>query len=342
MKIQTGYNEKRSIPQPCVYYFEMNIRQTTLNDNGTYVMKSSFGETRCQILRVNVIVREPQPVCTTHLENERGNLRLSCEWLPWKSDNMELVVGDQPLPKDSTQKRMNGEKTVISATFPLQDAFDVNHVPDACVVSNSDLGFQNQCIFSVYMLPSMNEVTKNGGQATFACCTNTVNPRLGFYNEFLKFIPYTAGQSLMLDLVSYRHVLGDNASVFLICGEDDHDGINSFRMGKIIFGSRFNTNISLKADIKIIVGAAVDSNPGFQSCAHAYNISVIANYVEHEFATEHTTPGIIGTFRPSSKTFNPTNSQIFNDNYGVIKISRHFLQTRGKTECHLSLPKMPH
>ena len=98
MKIQTGYNEKRSITQPCVYYFDMNIRQTTLNDNGTYVMESSLGVTRCQILRVNVIVREAQPVCTTHLENERGTLRLSCEWIPWKSDNMELVVGNQPLP----------------------------------------------------------------------------------------------------------------------------------------------------------------------------------------------------------------------------------------------------
>ena len=78
-------------------------------------------------------------------------------------------------------------KKVISETFALQDAFDINHVPDACVVSNSDLDFQNQCIFSVYMLPSTNELTKNGGQAAFACCTNRVNPRLWFYNEFLKF-----------------------------------------------------------------------------------------------------------------------------------------------------------
>ena len=184
MKVKRGYTEHRS--EPCYYYFELSISQSRNNDHGVYFVKSKYARTRCTILRMEVIVRDPQPVCTTHLENEHGTLRFSCEWLPRESsDNMELVVGNQPLPRSFTQTGVNGVRTVISVTFALQDAFDINHVPDACVVSNSDLDFQNQCIFSVYMLPSTNEVTENGGQAAFACCTNRVNSQdCGFTMNF--------------------------------------------------------------------------------------------------------------------------------------------------------------
>ena len=305
MKVQRSSIHK-TLRTTCIFDFELSIDQINDNDDGIYFVNSKNGETRCTVLRMEFIVRDPQPLCTTHLENEHGTIRLSCEWLPRESlDNMDLVVGNQPLPSSSAQTGMNGVKTVISATFPLQDAFDTNHVPDACVVSNSDLGFQNQCIFSVYVLPSMNEITENGGQAAFICCSdNLINPKLWFYNEFLKRISYTAGQSLMMDLDFYRGgLVGENASVFFICGEGDQDGTNSYRMGKILFGSQFNTTISLKADMTRIEEASIVWNPGFQSCAHAYNISVMANYVEHE----------------SLKTFNPTNSQIFQDNYGVLQ-----------------------
>ena len=152
----------------------------------------------------------------------------------------------------------------------------------------------------------------------------------------------------MLDLESYRDILvGDIASVLLICGEDDHDEINSFRMGKIIFGSRFNTNISLKADIDIIVGAAVDSNPGFQSCAHAYNISVIANYPNNELISGRTTRSPGESFGPgesferSSLLLNtPSGQNVLENNDSFFDISNKCSPFPSTYTDHTEIPTL--
>ena len=277
----------------CQMIFEMNIIRVTHDDHGIYTMKCN--DPSCTILRLNVIVRIPEPFCTTNLEIELGILRLSCELNPRQpSDTMDLMARNNPLQTSDIRKTTTRSKTLISTSIAIQNAFDENRVPNECVVSYSDVEFDNQCNFPVFMSPSMNEVTENGGHVSFICCTNNEDiPSLWFYDKNLKLTPHTAGQVLMLDLDSYRDRLGDNASVVLICGEGDRDGrMNSFRMGNILFGSQFNTNISLKADIERIVEAATltVSNGGSHSCTHAYNVSVIATYTKskNEFITERT------------------------------------------------------
>ena len=280
-------------PFGCLYHFEIKIAWSVHDDHGVYLLNSSYGGESCTFLRLNVIVREPIPQCTTLLVEESATLKLTCEWIPRDPrDKMEFSSGHPALKIPEHQIWTRGIETVISITVAIKDVFDIHRTPDSCTISNSRLGFENRCKFAILMPPNVHEFKGNGSQASFTCCTGERNtPSLWFFSGYAQHV-YRAGQSLTLDMDNYYRQgpsAGTNSSLVAICGKENQNPIMSFRIGKLVFRPQFGTSISLRAVINRIEGFTGVSNTESQSCEYVYNISIIATLLENEQSTKEGT-----------------------------------------------------
>ena len=70
--------------------------------------------------------------------------------------------------------------TVVSTKIATQDLFN-NLIPDKCTADNLE-DFEHQCIFSIFMSPSRQEICEYGPECIFNCCIETEDvPEVWFY-----------------------------------------------------------------------------------------------------------------------------------------------------------------
>ena len=61
------------------FYFEIDIFKSEYNHSGIYFVQSSY-KSICTVLRVIVIVRDTNPVCSTIFDKELEQIDFSCKW----------------------------------------------------------------------------------------------------------------------------------------------------------------------------------------------------------------------------------------------------------------------
>ena len=277
------------------YTFEMTIVQSDFSDNGVYTLQSSH-ENPCIILRLDVIVRDTLPSCTTHLKISREDMRLSCKWILMENDDMM-----QLLSKNDTVQSLEGNEiiagtaigdmswntaaAVISTSFAIRDSFDKKGTPDTCLVSNAQLEFENRCEFLIFMSPKMNEINRYGEDTAFTCCTESDKvPSLWWYNKNTATTTQAPGQNFTVNLDTSTQNRADSTTfvIFFICGEGN-DELTLFRTGELV--------LNLEHDRVVLSGriepdsSGSDELKGGKTCAHSYSISINANPLESEYST---------------------------------------------------------
>ena len=137
--------------------FTFTIAQSRNADSGIYlIQRRSYMPVICKILQIDVIVRETLPICSTLIVNEDDQLRLSCTWVPRKSEDMRILVGNRTLQLHENLEllnRMSSSAVTVTNSNYLAEIFDSNRIPDRCQVSDTKLGFEARCEFSVFMSP---------------------------------------------------------------------------------------------------------------------------------------------------------------------------------------------
>ena len=168
-----------------IFRFQLTINQVDYNDTGIYVLRSS--QPFCTILRLNVFVMGNLPQCTALLVHRKGHLKFSCTSdLEEYKNKMQLVAGNQTLQLKENHVLISGSETannsmsknatmVISTTVAIRDAFDMNQIPNTCIVSNTVLDLEDQCYFSVFTSPTAIEITEFEQEVIFSCCTESEN-----------------------------------------------------------------------------------------------------------------------------------------------------------------------
>ena len=171
----------------------MTIVPTNNNDNGTYHFVHRKDELSCTNFRVTVIV-DTLSECTTSLSSEMDFVKLSCDWVPRiKGDKMQFTAKTQTALPLSEFEQLSGDSNMVNTwttttvrinkVIDTQDLFD-DLIPDACIVSNPEIDFENQCYFRHFMSPRVNEVSEYVREAFFTCCTEKeITLGLWLYDE---------------------------------------------------------------------------------------------------------------------------------------------------------------
>ena len=210
---------------------------------------------------------------------------------------MQFLAGNQTLQSHRYEgpESYSGEwntATIISATIAIQDIFDHDRIPDACFVSNPEIGFHDQCTFSVYLSPKVNEISEYRSEISFTCCTETDNvPSLWYmYREYHEFRPVNIGeQSFMLVINDSNHLSRESKiSVALICGKELNQKTVLYGIGELVLTLPYRHSIPMSGKIKADrIGSRVLNNG--QSYSHIYNISVFANSSRNEHIAKEIT-----------------------------------------------------
>ena len=105
-----------------------------------------------------------------------------------------------PSTSDLGKTRAWNIAAVIRVLIRTEYLFD-NQIPDVCVVSNPEMGFEDQCRFSSSMLQSVYVTSGNKSAAFFQCCTNSADddPGIWVYGKDTKLTSInTTGRSFEL------------------------------------------------------------------------------------------------------------------------------------------------
>ena len=290
--------------------FELTIFKSSYSDQGIYTLHSSV-KNRCTVLKVTINVMVAIPLCNATLLDDMF-IKLFCKWVPRTyGDQMQLFAGNKTLQSYGYERPTSNSgtisawntATVISATIAAQDIFANDRLPDACIVSNPEISFQDQCSFSVYMSPKLNKLSDYRSDISFTCCTETDDvPSLWWYSEDTEHRRVNiVGQSFMLDINDYNINSESKISVLLICGKEIENrrllyGIGELRVAlNLPYRDSVIVSVKIKADR---IGSRVLSNG--QNCPHRYNISVLANTSRNEHSTKRIT---FDTEVPTISTF---------------------------------------
>ena len=241
------------------------------------------------------------PLCSTLVLDESRNFELSCRWSSREAgDKIALKARNQTLlsyPNDELASRAQklrlswSSATVFGITMAIPDAFDGDRIPDACTVSNSRLEFENQCKFSVFMMPKTNEITQPEQEVSFTCCTESENvPSIWWYNVTTFATAIIAKEQFFtVDISSQSSDVGLKSDFFFICGEHDrHDMHISFRIGKLELDLEYQGGVILLGNIES--GRSSPNIPiddGNCTWSHVISISVAQSTSGLGLSTSH-------------------------------------------------------
>ena len=214
---------------------------------------------------------------------------MACMWMPWgPNERLLLAAGNNQVKYHrntvgvynlnsgmwtKTQKAFWNSTITIDETISIYDAFDENLIPDTCVAFDSQIDSEQQCKFSVFMLPKVNAINISG-EVTFTCCTDSEYvPSLWWYASITKKMK-SVGQNFTIYLNVWTE---DNIShIFFICGEGNENELAAFRIGKLVLVLQYHMSILLSGRIES--GKLSSEVPTTEEiCTHPYTITVHAN-----------------------------------------------------------------
>ena len=265
------------------FRLQMIISQANYSNDGKYHFVHQISPNlSCSIVQVTVIIIETKPVCTTFLSSKMESVKLCCEWVPREpGDKIKLMAKDQTLQlyefgqpaRSSNAKTICKTTTVISAMNSIHDAFDINRIPDACTVSNSENDYEDQCSFSVVMPKNINKINEQYTEVLYTCCKESnVVPSIWLYDKDIKLISINStGESFRLAVNTLSRRNGDGKRSFvLICGEEKDDGrLLLFGFGELVLNFDYDIGVSLSGKIRPSSPSSLQTN-NETTCTNTY------------------------------------------------------------------------
>ena len=200
----------------------------------------------------------------------------------------------------------------ISTTVAIRDAFDMNQIPNTCIVSNAVLDLEDQCHFSVFTSPKAIEITEFEQEVIFTCCTKSEKAaNILWYNVKRNDINAT-GQFFTVNIDSNlrQEVDSDDGKKSFIFLMYDNDTRLSFCIGKLVLNVRYHGGVMLFGKIELELNSTV-ANGQRETCTRANVMSVYVIPQEYEQRPSTSTQACQGNVTNAEDEINSTSQVRF-------------------------------
>ena len=236
-----------------VTLFSVSISNASCEDTGEYSFEiRNLGNTTCQCLICELIVRERKPVCGISYRYFSGSehSKLACEWQEQESNNSETEI-------DRTLVSFNISNTV-RAVLTMRDSLPTNLVPNVCFSDFGSTSLMPTCNFSISLTSSLNIISKRNETKVLSlrCCSRKENnSSIWWYskdrNRSVSPL-YQIRQASTTCTFFYNSQQTQNYTneITFFCGEERREALNSYCPGKVKVYPQSN-HLSSSAEINI-------------------------------------------------------------------------------------------
>ena len=252
---------------------EINVTTSQRTDAGIYILRS--GRNSCTLLKVNITVKETNPVCKINAFFPEDNkyLRLFCVWVPLdRNEQAYLWTRNRVLYGGSYQSNKNS----LNIKVPLKDAFNKNKVPYMCTITQ--FGYVKTCRFNIHMQPKVADLNNDTVQfLPFKCCAPN-----GDIGDIWWIVTSRSGKATSLNMTGQSLTVAfyvdksrrKSMPMIIACGKKTSDGLELHGTGKLILESQFYLKFSSAG--YITQGSTNSGTKNDVTCLNNYFVNITA------------------------------------------------------------------